>query len=62
VIDDGIATGDMGIVATSALVMIGLSLLSMVFTSLNTVYSVRVSESFSADVRNLAEWRIAPPL
>jgi ATP-binding cassette subfamily B protein len=54
IIDVGLASGDTSVVLTSALVMIGLALLSMALTFVNTVYAVRVSENFAADVREAA--------
>ena len=50
-IDKGIAVGDVGVVWTSALFMLGASLLSAVFSIINSVTSVRASHRFSADVR-----------
>jgi len=54
IIDDGIAVSDNGVVIAAALTMIGLSLLSMVMTFLNTLFSTRISESLAADVRDKA--------
>jgi ATP-binding cassette subfamily B multidrug efflux pump len=54
VIDDGIAVANMAVVLRSALVMSGFALVSIVLTFFNTIYSVRVSEGFAADVRDLA--------
>ncbi|MCD4752969.1 MAG: ABC transporter ATP-binding protein, partial [Anaerolineaceae bacterium] len=50
-IDKGIAVGDVGVVWTSALLMLGASLLSAVFSIINSITSVRASHRFSADVR-----------
>jgi ATP-binding cassette subfamily B protein len=54
VIDDGIAVGDMVVVLRSALTMVGFALVAIVLAYINTIYSVRVSEGFAADVRDLA--------
>ena len=50
-IDKGITVGDMKVVWTSALLMLGASLLSAVFSIINSITSVRASHRFSADVR-----------
>ena len=52
IIDDGIASGDMGIVGIVTLEMIGLVLLSMLFSIANVILSVRVSEHSAADIRD----------
>lgn len=54
VIDEGIAKDNMQVVITSTVFMIGLALLGMVLTFVNTIYAVRVSENFAADVRDAA--------
>lgn len=51
IIDRGIAELDLNIVLRSSLLMIGLALLSMVLAFVNTAFSMRVSESFAADLR-----------
>ena len=51
IIDKGIANNDLKVVLNSSLLMIGLSLLSMGLAFVNTFLSMRVSESFAADVR-----------
>jgi ATP-binding cassette subfamily B protein len=51
IIDKGIANNDLRVVLNSSLLMIGLSLLSMGLAFVNTFLSMRVSESFAADVR-----------
>jgi ATP-binding cassette subfamily B multidrug efflux pump len=58
IIDDGIATGDMGIVGIVTLEMIGLVLLSMLFSIVNVILSVRVSEHSAADIRDATYRRI----
>ncbi|MCD6475636.1 MAG: ABC transporter ATP-binding protein [Anaerolineaceae bacterium] len=50
-IDKGITVGDMKVVWISALLMLGASLLSAVFSIINSITSVRASHRFSADVR-----------
>jgi ATP-binding cassette subfamily B protein len=52
IIDSGIANNDLGVVLRSSLLMIGLALISMVLAFVNTFLSMRVSESFAADLRN----------
>ncbi len=52
IIDQGIANGDMRMIATTALVMIGMALISALFSIGNTLLAVRVSQGFSADVRS----------
>jgi ATP-binding cassette subfamily B protein len=51
VIDEGIMQNDMQVVIIVSLLMIGMSLLSMLFTYISTIYSIRVSENFAADLR-----------
>jgi ATP-binding cassette subfamily B protein len=58
IIDDGIATGDMGIVGIVTLEMIGLVLLSTLFSIANAILSVRVSEHSAADIRDATYRRI----
>ncbi|MBC7220814.1 ABC transporter ATP-binding protein [Candidatus Bipolaricaulota bacterium] len=52
VIDQGIAVGDMRVIATTALAMIGAALVSTLFAIANTVLSVRVGQGFAHDVRS----------
>jgi len=52
IIDRGIANGDIHTIATTALVMIGVALISALFSIGNTLLSVRVSQGFAADVRS----------
>jgi ATP-binding cassette subfamily B protein len=52
IIDRGIANGDIRTIATTALVMIGVALISALFSIGNTILSVRVSQGFAADVRS----------
>ena len=51
IIDNGIANNDLSVVLRSSLLMIGLSLLSMGLAFINTIWSMRVSEGFAADLR-----------
>ena len=52
IIDQGIANNDQKIVLNASLLMIGLSLLSMALAFVNTFLSMRVAESFAADLRS----------
>ena len=52
VIDQGIARQDMGMIATTSLLMLGAALLSALFAIGNTLLSVRVAQSASADLRS----------
>ena len=52
IIDRGIANGDIHTIATTALVMIGVALISALFSIGNTLLAVRVSQGFAADVRS----------
>ena len=52
IIDRGIANGDIRTIATTALVMIGVALISALFSIGNTLLAVRVSQGFAADVRS----------
>lgn len=52
VIDQGIATQDMGMIVTTSLLMLGAAVLSALFSIGNTVLSVRVGMGVSADLRS----------
>ena len=52
IIDRGIAAQNMHVIATTALIMIGVALLSALFSIGNTILSVRVAQGFAADVRS----------
>jgi len=52
VIDDGIAMGDMNVILTTSLIMIGASILSALFSIGNTVLAVRVGQGVGADLRS----------
>ena len=52
VIDQGIARQDMGMILTTSLLMLGAAALSALFAIGNTLLSVRVAQSASADLRS----------
>lgn len=52
IIDQGIAAGNMAVIFTTALAMIGAALLSTLFAIANTILSVRVGQGFAHDVRS----------
>jgi ATP-binding cassette, subfamily B, multidrug efflux pump len=52
IIDQGIATGNLHIIWTTALIMLGAALLSALFALGNNYLSVRVAQNFSHDVRS----------
>jgi len=52
IIDQGIAKGDLHVVWTTALVMLGAALVSALFTLGNSVLSVRVAQNFAHDLRS----------
>ncbi len=52
IIDQGIAAGNMAVIFTTALAMIGAALLSTLFAVANTILSVRVGQGFAHDVRS----------
>jgi len=52
IIDRGIARGDLHVVWTTALVMLGAALVSALFTLGNSVLSVRVAQNFAHDLRS----------
>ena len=54
VIDNGITVNNTTVIWTSMLVMIGLAILSMALTFVNTIFTAQVSENFAADIRDLA--------
>jgi len=51
IIDEGVARSDMDVVLRTSLFMIGASLLSAAFMIGNTIFSVRASRGFEADLR-----------
>ena len=52
IIDRGIAAQNMHVIASTALIMVGIALLSALFSVGNTILSVRVAQDFAADVRS----------
>ncbi len=58
VIDQGITPKDMGVILTTTLLMIFVALLGALLTIGNTFLSVRVGQSFAADVRGAVFHRI----
>ena len=52
IIDDGIAKNDQPLVIQTALIMIGISVLSTVLAILNSVFSVQIGESVARDLRD----------
>ena len=57
-IDQGVIGKDMTIIFQTSLTMIGASILSALLAIVNTVFSVRVSQSFAADVRQAVYHKI----
>jgi len=51
IIDQGVAAGDMPLIVRTSLLMIGASVLSATFMVGNTIFAVRASKSFEADLR-----------
>ncbi|HUS78587.1 MAG TPA: ABC transporter ATP-binding protein [Patescibacteria group bacterium] len=51
IIDDGIANKDIGVIFRTSLLMIGASILSALLAIANTLYSVKTSRGFEADLR-----------
>ncbi|MBU0596069.1 ABC transporter ATP-binding protein, partial [Candidatus Bipolaricaulota bacterium] len=51
VIDQGIATGNLHVVLTTALLMLGAALISALFAVANNIFSVRVGQYFAHDLR-----------
>jgi len=52
VINQGIARGDVRLIVTTSLLMLGAAVLSALFAVANTVFSVRVSQNVGADLRS----------
>ncbi len=52
VIDQGVAQQDMSMILSTSLLMLGAALLSATFSVGNTILSVRVAQSVSADIRS----------
>jgi ATP-binding cassette subfamily B multidrug efflux pump len=51
IIDDGVAQGDMNVIVWTSLLMIGASVLSAALMVANTIFAVKASRSFEADLR-----------
>lgn len=51
IIDEGVANNDLNVIIRTSLLMIGASALSSIFMVANTVFAVRASRSFEADLR-----------
>ncbi len=51
IIDEGVAKQDIALITQTSLVMIGVSLLAALFMTANTVFAIRSSRSFEADLR-----------
>jgi ATP-binding cassette subfamily B multidrug efflux pump len=51
IIDDGVAQGDMNVILWTSLLMIGASVLSAALMVANTIFAVKTSRSFEADLR-----------
>jgi ATP-binding cassette subfamily B multidrug efflux pump len=51
IIDDGVAAGDRNLILRTSLLMIGASILSAAFMVSNTIFAVKSSRSFEADLR-----------
>ena len=57
-IDQGVVGNNMTIIFQTSLTMIGASILSALLAIVNTVFSVRISQSFAADVRQAVYHKI----
>ena len=57
-IDQGIAGKDMGVILNTSIIMIGISVISALLAITNSVFSVRVSQSFGADIRKAVYHKI----
>jgi ATP-binding cassette subfamily B protein len=51
IIDEGVAKQDMAVITQTSLLMVGISLLAALFMTANTVFAIRSSRSFEADLR-----------
>jgi ATP-binding cassette subfamily B multidrug efflux pump len=58
IIDQGIASKNMAVIFQTSLIMIGASILSALLSLANTVFSVRASQRFAADVREAVYHKI----
>ena len=57
-IDQGVVGKNMTVIFQTSLTMIGASILSALLAIVNTIFSVRVSQSFAADVRQAVYHKI----
>jgi ATP-binding cassette subfamily B protein len=51
IIDEGVAKQDMAVITETSLLMVGVSLLAALFMTANTIFAIRSSRSFEADLR-----------
>lgn len=51
IIDDGVAKQDMAVITQTSLIMVGVSLLAALFMTVNTIFAIRSSRGFEADLR-----------
>ena len=51
IIDEGVAKQDMAVITQTSLLMVGVSLLAALFMTANTIFAIRSSRSFEADLR-----------
>lgn len=51
IIDEGVAKQNMAVITQTSLLMVGVSLLAALFMTANTVFAIRSSRSFEADLR-----------
>jgi len=58
IIDQGVATKKMEVILNTSLIMIGASILSAILAITNTIFSVRASQGFTADVRKAVYHKI----
>jgi ATP-binding cassette subfamily B multidrug efflux pump len=58
IIDQGITNGDMHVVLTTALMMLGAAILAALFALGNNYFSVRVGQSFAHDIRSALVRRV----
>ena len=58
IIDQGVATENMEVIINTSLIMIGASIISALLAIVNTVFSVKTSQSFAADVRKAVYHKI----
>ncbi len=54
IVDQGVATKNVQVIANTSLIMIGVSIVSALLAVANTFYSVRTAQGFAADLRSAA--------